>query len=311
MPVTQISLNLLRAFDAAARHLSFTNAAKELCVTQAAAAHQVKALEDYLQKPLFNRAARGLTLTDAGAALAPTITKSLHEIGVALESVRGEVPKVVLHIGVVGTFAIGFLLHRLDEFHRLHPNIMAKIQVNNNVPDLLNEHLDFAIRFGTGTWLALKAEHLMAAPFSPLCCPQTARSLSKPEDLAKFALLRSHRKGEWPRWFEKFGLNNIAADGTVFDNSRAIADAAKLGLGVGLLPYGMFKNEIESGQLVRPFDYDANLGSYYLTQLVHRPTSDAMREFKNWLVKICQEENHAEQNLKEQKQDMKANQNAK
>ncbi|KAF0186014.1 MAG: Transcriptional regulator [Hyphomonadaceae bacterium] len=287
MPLSKISLNLLRAFDASARHLSFTKASKELFVTQAAVAHQVKSLEDYLQKPLFNRAARTLSLTDEGASLAPIVAKSLYEIGVVLETIRGKERKSVLHVGVVGTFALGFLLERMDSFHAKHPHILVKIQVNNNVPDLLNEHLDFAIRFGAGAWLAQSSELLMSAPLSPLCNAKTANHLKKPEDLANFALLRSHRKNEWAKWFEVCGKTDIDASGTIFDNSRAIADAAKLGLGVGLLPYNMFSAEIEDGLLIKPFSQEVHAGSYYLTNLVQRPVSEAMIAFRDWLKSQC------------------------
>ena len=288
MSLTHISLNLLRAFDASARHLSFTSAAKELCVTQAAVAHQVRALEEYLQKPLFNRMARGLGFTDEGAALAPIVAKSFQEINIGLEKLKGKVPKSVLHIGVVGTFALGFLLEALPDFHEKNPNIEAKLSVNNNVPDLLNEHLDFAIRFGEGAWHAQSAEFLMKAELTPLACPNLAKQMSTPADLARFALLRSHRKSEWALWFEKCGLNETIANGTIFDNSRAIADAAKLGLGVGILPLNMFSNEIARGELIAPFDVSINAGSYYLTRLVHRPISEAMIAFRDWLMHAVQ-----------------------
>lgn len=289
MPLSKISLNLLRAFDASARHLSFTKASKELFVTQAAVAHQVKTLEDYLQKPLFNRAARTLSLTDEGASLAPIVAKSLYEIGVVLETIRGKERKSVLHVGVVGTFALGFLLERMDQFHANNPNILVKIQVNNNVPDLLNEHLDFAIRFGEGAWLAQTSQLLIPAPLSPLCDSETAAKLQNAIDLTKFPLLRSHRKNEWGRWFGVFGKLDVEATGTIFDNSRAIADAAKLGLGVGLLPYQMFSAELGEGSLVKPFAQDVHAGAYYLTHLVQRPITEAMLEFRDWLLEECEQ----------------------
>lgn len=287
MPLSNISLNLLRAFDASARHLSFTNAAKELCVTQAAVAHQVKALEDYLQKPLFKRIARGLSFTDEGALLAPIVAKSFQELERGLDKLKGRVPKTSLQIGVVGTFAIGFLLERLEDFHERYPNIEAKIMVNNNVPDLLNEHLDFAIRFGQGAWHAQSAEFLMAAPLMPLCSKAIAQKLKTPKDLGQFPLLRSHRANEWPMWLEKNGIFDLIAGGPMFDNSRSIADAAKLGLGIGLLPKNMFNNELRNGELVAPFSREIDAGSYYLTRLVHRPMNEAMLAFRDWLKQEC------------------------
>ena len=287
MSLSRISLNILRAFDAAARHLSFTNAAKELFVTQAAVAHQVKSLEDFLQKQLFHRVSRGLIFTDEGAMLAPIVAKSFQEISVALESLKSEIPKTVLHIGVVGTFAIGFLLERLPDFHSKHPNILVKLQVNNNVPDILNEHLDFAIRFGDGAWLAVKSEFLMEAPLSPLCDKETNEALKKPSDLVNYSLLRSHRKSEWTIWLDKNKVSEIIAEGTIFDNSRAIADAIKMGLGVGILPYNMFKREIENGQLYKPFRQNIDAGAYYLTYLIRKPLTEQMQDFRKWLISLC------------------------
>lgn len=287
LSISHISLNLLRAFDASARHLSFTKAAKELCVTQAAVAHQVKALEDYLQKPLFNRIARGLSFTDDGALLAPIIAKSFNEISIGLDKLKRSIPKTSVNVGVVGTFALGFLLPRLGDFHAKHPNIEAKIMVNNNVPDLLNEHLDFAIRFGQGAWAAQTSESLMGAPLTPLCNQELADKIKSPSDLARFSLLRSHRASEWPIWLEKHGASEIIASGAMFDNSRSIADAAKIGLGVGLLPKNMFENDLQSGELIAPFNGEIDAGSYFLTRLVHKPMTEAMKEFRDWLIGEC------------------------
>lgn len=285
--LSAISLNLLRAFDAAARHLNFTAASKELFVTQAAIAHQVKALEEYLGKPLFNRVARGLTLTDDGANLAPIIAKSMVEISRALEIIKGVERKEVLHIGVVGTFAIGYLLPRLEKFYALNPNIELRLQINNNVPDVLNEHLDFAIRFGEGAWLALKSEFLLRPHFTPLCSTKNAAKLKIPSDLVAFQLLRSHRKKEWSKWFAAANTGDIFANGAVFDNSRSIAEAAILGHGIGLLPREMFAKEIEKGELVQPFAIETEVGAYYLTHHIEKPMNETMTTFANWLKNEC------------------------
>lgn len=292
MSLSNISLNLLRAFDASARHLSFTGASKELFVTQAAIAHQVKALEDYLQKPLFNRLARGLALTDEGANLAPIVSKSLNDISNILETIKGDAKKTVLHIGVVGTFAIGFLLKRIENFHNEYKDIRVQLSINNNVPDLLNEHLDFAIRFGDGAWLALRSEFLMPAPLTPLCAPQIAQKLKKPADIFNFELLRSHRKNEWARFFNQANIRNIQAKGPIFDNSRAIADAAAMGIGIALLPQNMFIDEINNNKLCAPFDIKIDAGSYYLTRLVQKKLSEPMQCFQNWIINECLNNNN-------------------
>src|SRR3990167_1452317 len=121
MALSSLSLNTLRAFDAAARHLNFTRAADELCVTQAAVSHQVKALEDHLGRALFRRTARGLVLTDEGANLAPAVAESFDRLGRLIEVIREDGPREILTVGVVGTFAVGFLLECLPDFRTQHP----------------------------------------------------------------------------------------------------------------------------------------------------------------------------------------------
>src|SRR5262245_40049290 len=146
------SLNTLRAFEASVRHLSFTRAADELCVTQAAVSHQVKALEDQLGVQLFRRTTRGLVLTDEGAALAPIVADAFARLGRGLDAVAMDGPHEVLTVGVVGTFAVGFLMRRLAAFRTRYPHVDVRLQTNNNKVDLWSETLDFAIRFGDGAW---------------------------------------------------------------------------------------------------------------------------------------------------------------
>src|SRR5581483_1913679 len=200
MALSEISLNPLRAFEAAARHLSFTRAAEELCVTQAAVSHQVKALEAHLGVALFRRTTRGLVLTDEGAVLAPTVEEAFGRIARVMGALAGDVPREVLTVGVVGTFAIGFLIERLADFRARHPFVDLRLLTNNNKVDLWTESLDFAIRFGAGAWHGTQADLLMRAPIAPLCSPTTAAGLRHPGDLEKYTLLRSYRAQDWPAW---------------------------------------------------------------------------------------------------------------
>ena len=198
MALSEISLNPLRAFEAAARHLSFTRAAEELCVTQAAVSHQVKALEEHLGAALFRRTPRGLVLTDEGAALAPTVEDAFGRIERVMGALAAGAPREVLTVGVVGTFAIGFLIERLADFRKQHPFVDLRLLTNNNKVDLWTESLDFAIRFGAGAWHGTHADLLLRAPITPLCSPATAATLRHPADLEKCTLLRSYRASDWP-----------------------------------------------------------------------------------------------------------------
>lgn len=186
-----IPLNALRAFEASARHLSFTRAADELCVTQAAVSHQIKALEERLGVSLFRRSNRGLKLTDEGVAIAPTLFEAFGAIDRLFERFESGGAQEVLTVSVVGTFAVGALLERLPAFRKAHPDIDLRLLTNNNKVDLVTEGLDYAIRFGEGAWHGTEAEAICSAPLSPLCAPALARSLREPGDLLRTPLLRS------------------------------------------------------------------------------------------------------------------------
>ena len=282
-----LPLNNLRAFEAAARHLSFTNAAIELRVTPAALSHQVKALEDRLGFPLFHRLPRGLALTDEGQAMLPVLRESFDAIALMLEQLTGST-EAVLSVGVVGTFAVGWLLPRVEAFRRLHPGIDVRLSTNNNRVDIAEEGLDFAVRFGDGAWHGVDAEHLMAAPVSPLCAPQIARRLRAPADLLRETLLRSYRIDDWSCWFAAAGLQAPVARGPMFDSSRLMVEAAMQGLGVALAPPSLFGRELEEGRLVRPFPTEADIGAYWLTRLKSKPLSPEMAAFRTWITSEAQ-----------------------
>jgi LysR family transcriptional regulator, regulator of gene expression of beta-lactamase len=283
MSLNSISYNTLRSFAAAARHLSFTAAGKELFVTQAAVSHQVKALELQIGFPLFRRTTRGLVLTDEGQTLAPVVSESLGRIEDTLAMVQRQGPAQVLTISVIGTFAAGFLIERLNDFRTNCPMVDLRLLTNNNKVDMWSESLDYAIRFGEGAWHGVHAEPIMSAPIAPLCIPDIARQLMSLEDLAKFRLLRSYRVMDWPNWLKRAGVNQIQANGPIFDTSATMVQAALLSEGIALVPTAMFHRELSSGQLVQPFDLQLDAGSYWLTRLVSKQETPAMKQFKNWL----------------------------
>jgi LysR family transcriptional regulator of beta-lactamase len=279
-----LPLNALRAFEAAARQLSFTRAGLELRVTQAAVSHQVKALEDMLGVPLFRRLPRGLALTEEGEALLPVLSDSFRRIGATLERFEGGRLREVLVLGAVGTLVTGWLLARLPEFRAAHPFVDLRLLTNNNRVDLAGEGLDCAIRFGDGAWHGTEATRLFAAPLSPLCAPALADRLRQPADLMREVLLRSYRVDEWARWFAVAELPAPAVRGFVFDSSLTMAEAAVQGTGVALLPARMFERDLRQGRLVRPFAAEVTLGAYWLTRLKSREETAAMAAFRQWLL---------------------------
>jgi LysR family transcriptional regulator of beta-lactamase len=284
MDRAQLPLNALRAFEASARHLNFTRAAIELCVSQGAVSHQVAQLEARLGVRLFRRLPRGLALTSEGQALAPMLAESFDRMGATLDRYSEGRLKEALTVGVVGTFATGWLLPRLDDFRRALPDIDLRLMTNNNRVDLAGEGLDMAIRYGDGAWHGTHAELILKAPLTPLCAPALAARLSEPADLMRETLLRSYRADEWPRWFAAAGLAHPTANGPVFDSSAVMVAAAEAGVGVALAPASMFLRDLTTERLIRPFDVEVSLGGYWLTRLRSRVETDAMRAFRAWLA---------------------------
>lgn len=281
---SHLPFGALHAFEASARHLSFTRAGLELRVTQAAVSHQVKSLEEILGVKLFRRLPRGLALTDEGLALVPVLTETFGRIRATLDQFANGQFREVVTVGAVGTFATRWLLPRLPSFYNAHPKVDLRVLTNNNRVDIAGEGLDFAVRFGDGTWQATFAIELMSAPQSPLCAPEIAKRLLQPEDLYREVLLRSYRIDEWERWFAAIGRDCPRARGIVFDTSVSIAEAAAYGAGVALLPLPMFTRELEKGTLVRPFEHEIVLGSYWLTRLKSKRPTSAMLAFEEWLM---------------------------
>lgn len=278
-----LPLNALRAFEAAARHLSFTRAAIELCVTQTAISHQVKLLEERVGATLFKRLPRGLMITDEGLALLPTLRDSFDRMADILQRFEDGHLQEVLSVGAVGTFAVGWLLPRLTEFQDLYPFIDIRLSTNNNRVDIAAEGLDFAIRFGNGAWHDTEAEELFSAPLSALCIPTIAAQLKSPHDVAQQTLLRSYRTDEWPDWFSEAGVASPRIKGIVFDSSVPMVEAALQGSGVALAPPLMFQRHLSAGDLVQPFPVYVSKGCYWLTRLKSRPVTSAMATFAAWL----------------------------
>lgn len=284
-----LPLNALRAFEAAARHLSFTRAAIELCVTQAAVSHQVKILEQRLGVTLFRRLPRGLMITEEGLALLPTLNESFDRMADMLERFEGGHMREVLTLGAVGTFAVGWLLPRLAGFRARHPFIDVRLSTNNNRVDIAAEGLDYAIRFGNGAWHDTEAEPLFEAPLSALCVPAIAARLRHPEDVGRETLLRSYRADEWPGWFEAAGAPAPAIIGPVFDSSVLMVETALQGTGVALAPPLMFSRHLASGALEQPFSVHVSRGSYWLTRLKSRTPTPAMTAFAEWMAEMAAE----------------------
>lgn len=282
-----VSLNALRAFESAARHLSFTAAAAELGVSQSAVSHQIKALEGQLGVALFRRTPRGLVVTDEALALAPTLTETFERMARLLAQFHDGKRREPLTISVVGTFAVGWLLPRLAAFEQAYPFVDVRLLTNNNRVDLVGERLDAAIHFGDGSWPGSRAARLLETELTPLCAPTIAALLSAPGDLARVPLLRSFRSQDWLSWLKVAGAAHIALTGPMFDSSFLMAEAAARGHGVAILPQAMFEGDLANGRLVRPFSQSVSADAYWLLVPKGREPTPALKAFEHWIVEAA------------------------
>lgn len=281
-------LNALRAFEAAARHLSFTKAADELHVTQAAISHQVKGLEDHLGVKLFRRLTRSLLLTEEGKALLPELRTAFDQMAHAVQRVRIRGGQQTLNISTMTTFAMSWLVPRLPNFQAAHPEIEVRISTTQRLVDFAREDVDLATRYGFGPWPGLAAHKLFDDVLTPLCSPALAAKLKRPEDLRGVTLLHEHPEpSDWTFWCAKFGVDGIdGRKGPRFDSTRIAVQAAIGGLGVAIGAPNVLIEELATGRLVQPFP-EMVVGNGKAFWLVYPETSadqPKVRAFRDWIL---------------------------
>ncbi|WP_447593634.1 transcriptional regulator GcvA [Stenotrophomonas rhizophila] len=257
-------LNALRAFEAAARSLSFQKAATQLFVTPAAVSHQVKRLEAYLGTELFERGHRAVTLTAQGATLAASLAEIFGMLDLALDRAAPAEPGH-LRVSTMESFAAKWLAPRLHRFHEAHPDIPVRILTTDQLVDVGQEQVDVAIRYGLGTYPGVQVEKLMDAPVFPVCAPGTSRKdgkpIASPADLAHVAFIHDQsaegRPGvpDWAAWLQAAALQGVSADaGPVFPSIYLAQEAAIHGHGVALGLAPLVEDDLHRGRLVRPVE---------------------------------------------------------
>jgi len=205
-------LNALRVFEAAARHLSFTRAAQELNVTQAAVSHQVKALEDWLGLKLFRRLNRSLLLTDAGQAYLPTVRDGFQRLIDGTDRLRRLERGGVLTVTAVASFVAKWLMPRLGRFRQRHPDLDVRISTEVRMVDFSREDIDMGIRYGGGGWPGLRIDHLLSEDVFPVCSPRLLEGmhpLTRPDDLRHHTLLHDDMREDWRMWLMAAGVEGV------------------------------------------------------------------------------------------------------
>ena len=281
-----LPLNALRAFDAAARHLSLTRAAKELSVTHGAVSRQVLALEQRLGEKLFVRTPRGLALTQAGRTLAVGTQEAFAKLQASLEAVTSHRGPRVIAISTLASVAARWLVPKMIRFQRHHPDLDLRVTTSTRLVDLRREGVELAIRYGTGQWPGLHAVRLFEPREFPVCAPKLARQLHSPAELAKHTLLHDMNTTRWAGWLRVAGVSeSLARKGPVFEDMNVVLQAAIEGEGVALASQTMVKADLDAGRLVKPFDLELPVELSYWAVCEPESLKDPdVRAVMEWLV---------------------------
>ena len=252
-------LTALRAFDAAARHMSFAQAAAELNVTPAALSFQIKSLEDHLGQPLFHRLNRAVTLTEAGRALAPGTADGFAMLANAWRSARRLQNNSTLTVTAGPAFTAKWLAPRLYEFAQAHPDIELRFSAGLRIMDFDRDEIDVAIRFGYGPDPGLYAIPLAVEWVMPVMTPELARRYPTPQSLKDAPLLFDDSidflrpKCDWQMWFRAVGIDFNPTHGVRFSQADHAVDAALAGAGIVLGRRALVIKDLSEGRLVAPF----------------------------------------------------------
>lgn len=290
------SLNGLRAFEAAARHLSFTLAASELNVTQTAISHQIRRLEEELGIRLFIRQNRALALTPEARDYLPGVRAAFNDLRLATDRLLRKEDDKVLTVSTLASLAAKWLLPRLTDFQEQHPGIDVRITTSTSLVDFQRDNVDAAIRYGRGQWPGVRADWLMADELFPVCSPSLLRGdkpLRRPEDLRNHPLLHTSNANsdDWRLWLTAAGLPaDIARQpGITFDMIFMTIQAAIDGIGVAMGRTSYVQDDIAKGRLVVPFKIalPADAG-FYLVAPEGRREAPKLAAFRQWIVAATQ-----------------------
>ncbi len=293
-------LTSLRAFVAAARHLSFVRAAEELHVTPAAIGQQVRQLEAHLDCALFERQGRSLRLTDAGHALLPGLTDGFERLIGAIAHLASARSGGLLTVSVTPSFAAKWLVPRLEKFNAAHPDIDVRLAASIALVDFAVEDVDCSIRYGPGIYPGLIVERLLAEAVFPVCSPALLAGsdpLDRPEALKHHTLLhddspdRDASCPDWRMWLRAAGVSDIAASqGPRFNQSSLVLEAAIAGQGIGLAKAQLAEADLRAGRLVRPFGAAQRVDfAYYFVAPPNRSALAKVDAFRRWLRREAQE----------------------
>ena len=282
-------LNALRAFEAAARHLSFTRAAGELHVTQAAISHQVKALEAHLGRPLFRRLNRALVLTEDAQMYLAGLREAFDMMDAATARLVAGESRGVLTVSVLPSFAAKWLVPRLGRFREAHPGIDVRLAPSHELVDFARDDVDIGIRAGAGHYPGLRTVRLLAEDMFPVCAPALIDGqppLRAPADLRRHTLLHDDGYAAWGLWLRAAGASAVEAEqGPIFLDASMALLAAAAGQGVALARGELAGGDLAEGRLVRPFALSLPAEfAYYVVCPEAYAERPKIRAFREWLL---------------------------
>jgi LysR family transcriptional regulator, glycine cleavage system transcriptional activator len=282
-------LNALKAFEAAARHESFTRAAEELCVTQGAVSHQVKALETELGLKLFTRERQRLIITEQGREYLAVLRDAFDRIALGTERLRQRQTSGALTVSTSPDFAAKWLVNRLGHFLEAHPEIDLRVSATMHHVDFAREDVDVAVRHGEGDWPGLDAVRLSPEQLFPVCSPKLMsgpRAIREPADILKHPLLHMEDRQSWVRWLEAAGVPETGAvHGPVLNRASMLIDAAVDGQGIALARTTLAAWDLINGRLVRPFPLSLPLTKTYWIVCPNATASlPKIVAFRDWLL---------------------------
>lgn len=286
----RLPLTALRSFEAAGRHLSFSRAAEELYVSQAAISRQIRELETFLRQPLFFRHHRRVELTDTGSRLLEQLVRSFDAIDGLLSELAVAPSQSVVRVSVEPSLAAVWLVPRLNRFRELRPDIDVSLEVDSRLIEFRSDQPELALRFSAHatSWPRSEAEKLASIVDSPVMSPALLASgpaLEKPADLGRYTLLHEENRRGWARWFEAAGVaaDAIPARGPMLADVSLSKQAALLGHGVALGDLLQLREELASGALIKPFDIDVASGAYWLVARNLQELSEPAAAFADWI----------------------------
>ncbi len=282
------SSSAMAAFDAVARHGSFSAAALELSLTQGAVSRQISLLEEQLGALLFVRNGRGVSLTGDGVNYARSIGEALAIIRNASLQVMTKMHANTLNLAILPTFGTRWLMPRIPRFVARHPEITLNFATRIGQFDFEKEGIDAAIHVGRPDWPGAESRFLMHETVGPVASPDflATHRIAAPADLLNLPLMEmASRPGAWQHWFRGLGISGQPDRGMRFEQFSNVAQATIAGLGVALMPLFLISNELESGQLVLAHDFTIQSeSSYFLAAPVSKMTTPSVAAFMNWLL---------------------------